>query len=163
MRVLGGALLALAGLWSGLLARDGLRRSARRCGGLCRMLELLGYELERFRTPLPELFSALSRSADGEAAALCGAVAEELDRGGRFSGAWARGTEPLPPPERDILRPLGDILGRYGAEEQTAAVESALRRMEDLRRTRERTLRDRGRVCVGMCSGLGLMLAVLLL
>lgn len=62
-----------------------------------------------------------------------------------------------------MLCPLGNILGEYGAEEQVAAVEAVRHRLMALRDEKIRNLREQGRIRMGLCSAVGLMLAVLLL
>lgn len=163
MRLLGAALVAAAGLWCGLLAAGGLRRAEERCGGLCRLLELLRCELTRFCTPLPELFETAAAALDGAAGTAARSVAESLRRGERFAAAWTAATAALPGPEGDILRPLGSVLGRYGAAEQAAALENARMRMEALRDERRRARREKGRLYVGLSAGAGLLLAVCLI
>ncbi len=163
MRLCGAFLLAAAGLWCGLAARAGLAGKVKVCGELCRLLELLAFEIGRFQTPLPDFFAERASSFDGAAGDFCRALAGELSNGGSLSESWLRQTAALPPEEREILRPLGHVLGGYGAEEEVAAVEAALHRLARLRETRARDLREQGRVRVGLCSAAGVMLAVLLL
>ena len=163
MRLLGGALLAVTGLWCGLLASAQLRRSAARCADWCGMLELISFELNRFRTPLPELFASLAERLTGPPGALCSRAAAGLQAGLGFRAVWRGALHDLPAAEREILLPLGEVLGSFGAEEQTAGLDAALFRMRSLERERTEALRDRTRVCVGVCSAGGLLLAVLLL
>ena len=162
MRLLGAALLGAAGLWCGLLAAAGLRRAEAQTAGLCRLLEYVACELARFRTPLPELFET-AVALDGSAGMLARSVAENLRRGERFADAWAGAIQPLPVPEREIMCPLGTVLGWYGAEEQAAAADGARRRMEALRNERRSARRERGRVYVGVSGTAGLLLGVLLI
>lgn len=163
MNLLGAFLLAAAGVWSGWKMRDNLRREAGRCKALCSLLERIAYEIGRFRTPLPTLFGELSTEGACEVNALCGRIAEALDAGASFASAWEEEIAAFPAEERAILHPLGAVLGRYGAPEQTECVEGARRRMEELGSRREGRLRERGRVCVGVGSAAGILLAVLLL
>ncbi len=163
MKLLGGFLIAAAGVWSGFLAAGKLSASAARCGSWCRMLELLSFELVRFLTPLPELFASLAERLDGAAGETCGSVAEDLRTGLGFRAAWRSATENVPREERELLLPLGDVLGRFGAEEQAACADAVRERMNGLWKSRRRELGRRSRVCVGVGSALGLMLAVLLM
>ena len=68
-RLIGAALICSAGLMCGVISVREMRRRLALCRELCRMLELIAFELERFNTPLPELFLVLSASLEGEAAA----------------------------------------------------------------------------------------------
>lgn len=164
MRLAGCGLLAAAGIWSGLLTARCVSEAASRCGAWCRMLELMSCELESFRTPLPELFSVLAERLEGRPGQLCGSVSAELASGSAdLRAVWREQAAGLPAPEREILLPLGDVLGRFGAEDQTAAIRAAGKQMDALWQTRRGELRDRRKVCLGVCSAGGILLAVLLI
>lgn len=164
MRLLGAALVVLAGVLMGLQRAAELRRAVQCRATLCRMLEGLSYELGRFRTPLPEVFSSLCTQCEGAALALCRAVSESLNgEQPVFSAAWARGLTLVPPREREILAPLGSVLGRYGTEEQLPALERCRRDMESLLSEGRERLRARSGVCVGLWAAAGLMAAVVLI
>ena len=164
MRLLGGGLVAGAGVWVGLLAARELRRSAALCRDLCGMLELMDFELSRFRTPLPELFSSLAEQLAGPPGELCEAAAAGLSaRDRRFGEVWSAAVLCVPEAEREILLPLGSVLGSFGAEEQAAGIAAAAERMRLLEAERRMALRDRTRLCVGLFSTGGVLLAVLLM
>lgn len=165
MRFLGAGLLVLAGLLMGLQKAAALQRDVERRAAFCRMLEGLSYELGRFRTPLPEAFSALSGQCAGEARALCAVVRDGFFRSspGAFSDIWAGGLAAVPPAEREILVPLGNVLGRYGTEEQLSALDHCRRDMEELLAQGQTRLREQGRVSVGLWTAAGLMTAVVLI
>lgn len=165
MRLMGAALVCLAGLLLGLGAAGELRADIRRREDLCRMLEGMTFELERFRTPLPELFDTLSRQTGGAAHALCRSVAEAAAELGRvsFSEIWSRGLEMLPAAEGEILRPLGSVLGRYGTEQILPALETCRREMERARAAACVRAEKNSRVYIGLCTAGGLMLGVVLL
>ena len=165
MRLMGGALVALAGLMLGLISAGALRKEARRRAELCWLLESMAYELERFRAPLPELFYSLARQTEGAAADFCRDVLALLPELGRssFSELWSRALAPLPPRERTVLSPLGAVLGRYGTEELLAATALCRREMEQARREAAVRAEKNGRVYIGLCAAGGLMLAVALL
>lgn len=164
MRLIGCGLLAGAGVWSGILAAKRASEETARCGGWCRMLELMAFELERFRTPLPDLFASLALRLEGTPRRLCEAISLELAAGGKeFRSVWRGEVENLSAAEREVLLPLGEVLGRFGAEEQSAALESAKEQMERLWQERQNGLRDRRRVCFGVLSAGGILLAILLI
>lgn len=163
MKLVGCGLLAGAGIWSGILAARQVSDRTARCGMWCRMLELMTFELVRFRTPLPELFASLSGRLEGPAAELCRNVSSGLAPGvSDLRSVWKDAVRTLPAQESDILRPLGEVLGRFGAEEQTAAIAAAREQMDALWRERQRTSQDRRKVCFGVLSASGILLAVLL-
>ena len=165
MRLLGGGLIVCAGIWGGLLAAAELSGAAERCGSWCVMLELISFELSRFRTPLPELFGSLGGRLAGAPGSLCRGVSEGLNRGeDEFRVIWSDAMPTgLTDREREILLPLGDVLGRFGAEEQDAMLSASLECMNALRAERRMTLRDRKKICVCAFSACGIFLAVLLI
>lgn len=164
MNMLGALLLAAAGLLGGLCAASAYRRQAEEARALCQMLELMQFELERFRTPLPELFSALSDRSAGRAGELCRRASAALAADGvRFREAWTFACGGLSGAERQILLPLGDILGRYGAQEQTAALASALSDMRQYSDSLWAALREKCRLCVGLSTAAAVAAAVLLM
>lgn len=162
MRLLGCGLLAGACVWSGLLAARRVSEETARCGGWCRMLELMAFELERFRTPLPDLIALLAVRLDGAPRRFCEDISLQMEESPDLRSAWRREAEGLPEVEREILRPLGDVLGQFGAEEQTSALASARTQMERLWQTRQNSLRERQKVRFGvLCAG-GIVLAIIL-
>lgn len=164
MKLTGAALVVLAGVLMGLLRVKELRRTVRERAALCRILEELSYELGRFRTPLPEVFSALCARSEGAALSLCRTVSERMNgEQAAFSAAWTEGIALLPPREREIMDSLGNVLGRYGTEEQLSALERCLREMEDILTEGREQLRERSGVCVGLWAAAGLMAAVVLI
>lgn len=165
MRLTGAVLLAAAGLLAGLTARRAMEARVRRLTELLGFLELLSMELGRFRTPMPELFGGLAGRTRGAASELCERVSAGLDRLGErtFSDIWAEAAAPLPAEERDLLGPLGAVLGRYGAEEQLLAVDRCRHDTEQAREAAAAALRDRGRLAVGLGAAGGAALAVLLI
>ena len=165
MRLTGAALLTAAGLLSGLLAARALRARALRRGELCRMLELMAFQLGRFHTPMPALFDTLAFQTEGAGACLCRRMTEGMTCLGErdFAGIWADALAFLPARERDILRPLGPVLGRYGTQEQLRAVETCRQDMEEARREAATAAREKGRMYVGLSAAGGAALSVLLL
>ncbi len=165
MRLMGAALLSLAGLLVGLMAAGALRRDVRCRRELVRLLEAMAYELERFRTPLPELFQSLSYQTEGAALALCERLLEALPSLGevRFQALWESSLASLPSREREILRPLGSVMGRYGTEQILPALENSRREMERAGAEAQSRWETSGRVYIGLCTAGGLMLAVMLL
>lgn len=165
MRLTGALLLVLSGLLGGLGAAGELKKTVRRREELCRLLVRMACELERFRTPLPELFSALAKQEEGAVRALCCGVESRVSELGRvsFEEIWRGSIVFLPPDERQILAGLGTVLGRYGAEQQLSALESCLRDMEVLLDKARARGSELGRVYIGLCTGGGILAAVLLI
>ena len=165
MKTAGVLLLLLGAGFAGLAEAYRLRRRARELWELERGMELLRCHLERFCLSTPELARALSRSAPGAASALFGrferelAMPDERDTAAR----WETAIAPLHEPERDVLAAFGAVLGRFGAQEQTAA---ALRTREQLSRLTEaaQTRAERsGKLCVALGFSAGAMLSLVFL
>ena len=165
MRLTGAALVTAAGLLAGLGVAERMRARAELLAELCRMLDMMEYELGRFRTPMPELFEKLAGLAEGRTGRFCAAGAEGLTHIGQRDMAqiWQDALEELPRPAGDLMRPLGPVLGRYGAEEQLRAVEGCCQAMERARDEARCQLRERGRVAVGVAAAGAAAVAVLLL
>ena len=163
MRWFGAGLLALSGILGGIAAAGEASRAAERCGLWCRMLGMMRFELSRFRTPLPELFAALSTCLPGAAGALSLRVSGALASGETLRASWREALSEVPAQEREILTPLGDVLGCFGAREQEMSIDAAIERMRALEGERRAALRDRRRVCVGVFGAAGVLLAVLLI
>ncbi len=165
MRLTGAALVTAAGALAGLLWVQRMRERAELLAELVRMLDMVEYELGRFRTPLPELFGKLAGQMEGRTSLFCAAVAEGLAHPGErdMAGLWREALELLPREAAGPLRPLGPVLGRYGAEELVRAAAGCGQAMERVRDQARRELRERGRVAVGLSAAGAAALAVLLL
>jgi stage III sporulation protein AB len=163
MKALGFVLVTAAGLLLGLRGAERLTVRQRRCQQLCHMLERLAFELERFQTPLPQLFGALAGQLDGFCGQLCEITAEALTAPMSFSQAWEQGLSVCDRSERALLEPLGGVLGRYGSAEQLQAVERCRQSMEQARAEADQQRREKGRLYVGLSTVGGLLAAVLLL
>lgn len=165
MKLLGALLLTAAGLLAGLLAAAGLRERADRREELARMLERMEFELGRFSVPLPVLFEHLAGQLTGAARALCRRMCQVLPELGERTLAelWTQALESLPPEERRLLLPLGQVLGRYGAEEQLMALAACRESMERAAAEARNDQREKGRMLVGVSAAGAAMLAVLLI
>ena len=123
MRLIGAALITAAGAMAGLEWVRRTRERAELLEQLCRMLETMEFELDRFHTPMPALFERLRGQATGRTGRFCAAVSEGLAHLGQRDMAqiWDQALALLPRQAGEMLRPLGPVLGRYGAEEQVSA------------------------------------------
>lgn len=163
MTVVGAILLTAAGLLTGILGVKSLHDQAERGGRLIRLLELMSFELERFCTPLPQLFSALASKTDGVSAELCGrAAAAMAARDVRFRDAWMFACAILTEREREIILPLGDVLGQYGVSEQSAALAAALSDMRRYVGDLRDGMQEKSRLWLGLSAACGLLAAVIL-
>ena len=162
IRALGAALVAFGALWAGWRAVEELRGRVRAAEAVIDGLELLEQELWERGTALPELLEDLSSRPREPARAL---FSRELDRA-PFGDSWRRLTAELAelsPKGRAALLPLGEVLGRYEADGQRAALKRA---EEALERERERAEKERdrmGRVYQTLSLAGGAFLVILLL
>lgn len=165
VRLLGALLVTLAGLGAGGEAARRMKRRGQSLEELAFALGLLAFELESFCRPLPELCCRLSGETKGAAgtlfAGLCRAMAADKNAG--FSACWQEALAPLGAAERELLLPLGSVLGRYGADEQRQALLLCRRRLEEMAAEARETYRRSGRVCVGLGAALGAGLSLMML
>ena len=161
-------MVAFGALWAGWRAVEELRGRVRAAEAVIDGLELLEQELWERGTALPELMEDLSSRTREPASALfsrCARACRELDRA-PFGDSWRRLTAELAelsPEGRAALLPLGEVLGRYEADGQRAALKRA---EEALERERERAEKERdrmGRVYQTLSLAGGAFLVILLL
>ena len=165
MEWLGALMVACAGAVFGLLGAGELEKTVRRREELCWFLDRLSGELEGFCRPLPELFGYLGTLCTGKSGELCRWAAECLLAPERepFEVVWERASEHLPRRERQILLPLGRVLGRSSVETQLPAITLCRREMERALSEAREKRRDMSRVYIGLGTAGGVMLAVLLI
>ena len=169
-------MVAFGALWAGWRAVEELRGRVRAAEAVIDGLELLERELWERGTALPELLEELevrgyrgraSRTREPASALFsrCARACRELDRA-PFGDSWRRLTAELAelsPEGRAALLPLGEVLGRYEADGQRAALKRA---EEALERERERAEKERdrmGRVYQTLSLAGGAFLVILLL
>lgn len=157
LRLLGGGLLALSGALLGRERRREMEDRARRARSLAAALGRLAAELETLQSPLEESFARLTDEPMFRLAS-AGFGAEPLE------SLWRRAAalQPLPPPEREALAGLGQVLGRCGAERQCAEIALVRGRLSDFAAAQERELAARGRRYDGLGAALGAMIAAIL-
>ena len=166
-----GALLLTAGASAlGLCAAGQLRDRVKTLRSLVGGLEVLGRELSFRRTAMPELMERTARQAGAPARYLFARCRDHLEELGErtFGQIWTQAVEEEPElllaePERAILRELGQVLGRYDADDQLAALERADRELTACLARAEEDRRRLSRVYTALGVGSGAMLAILLL
>ncbi len=165
MRLIGAALITAAGAMAGLEWVRRTRERAELLEQLCRMLETMEFELDRFHTPMPALFERLRGQATGRTGRFCAAVSEGLAHLGQRDMAqiWDQALALLPRQAGEMLRPLGPVLGRYGAEEQVSAAAGCRRALALAGERARRDLAERSRMAVGLGAAGAAAVAVLLL
>ena len=168
LRLIGGGLIAAAGVGMALQYRlQNLRQLTELRQG-AELLSLMRSELEARRTPLPELLSLMRKSCAGSAARFSSLLSEKLPEMGErsFSELWNdcvnRAFPHLLPEERRKLCSVGKLLGRCELASQLTALDRCTGELLGA----EKRLRDglalRGRSAAGLfCVGTLLLMIVL--
>lgn len=165
MRALGALLLAIAGLAGGVERARELTRRCRLTAALASSLELLRGEVAHMER-VDRAAERLARAGPPEARGFFALFAAGLEALGEREVAeiWdaAARTLPLAPPALEALLAAGRSLGRYGADEQLAALSrgvEALARLAEEERARAENGR---RLYAGAGLALGLIAAIML-
>lgn len=155
--VLTGALLGMKRTWA-------LKRRLSLLRDLDAALGLLHGEIATLCTPLPQAFRDLAERGPAAAAGFFALLAAK-DADAPLAAVWDRGLEllELDGRERQVLQPLGRVLGRYDAARQAAELELTREALSACARELEEEVKGRGRTYPGLGASLGAMLATLLL
>ncbi len=135
-----GALFLIGGATViGVYASNELSIRARVLGEFLSALDIMRSEIGNCLTPVAELMEKLAAEVSPPLGTLFSACAKEKREKPEnpFSLIWAKNLShaeylKLRPNEKDILRELGSILGRYSAEEQVNAISHIIRRVGTL-------------------------------
>lgn len=147
-----------------------VRRQSVRLAALIGSLTYMKGEIQYRRTPLPEVFSLLGKSAaEKSVARFWEHCAEALIHGTGFGmqsvfrTAVRKAALELPPEAIQTMLVLGASLGQFGLEGQERAIELSLERLSALleRMEQGRSARCRSYATIGVCAGLAV--AVILL
>lgn len=157
IRMLGAVLVAAGCACLGFRAAAELGGRTRALGAALSGLELLERELVFSAPPLPQLMDSAARRIQGPVGELFDQCAQGLGQLDEtpFCQVWSRaveGCDQLGEQGREVLRPVGQVLGRYEAQEQQQALRRA---QEELKSLLERT-RDDGRRLGRVYRALGL-------
>lgn len=165
-----GAALIIAALVLGALSYLKQRRERMRLlEQLSAALNMAAGELSLRALPLPRLFELLSGRAQGAAAEFFAALCDGMDRLGEenFSTLWDKAArEKLPelmPEEREELKRLGAVLGRYELERQLEALRACAAVFDGALCRARRDYPDRRRLTLGLSACAGVLLIILLI
>ena len=133
-------------------------------------LNTIRSEIRFALVPIPELMQLLGNRSGGEVGdffAECASQLENMD-GVTFSEIWSNSLKKtlggiLKNEEKLALGALGDVLGRYDAEEQVNGIEHALSRLEYFYTTAEQERSRLGRVygAMGVLSGIAVVIILI--
>ena len=170
LRLAGALLLAGGAAGLGLCAAGQLRDRVKSLRALEGGLALLARELSFRRAPMPELMVRAARGAAAPACYFFARCRDHLDELGSrpFGQIWREALEAEPElllgeEERMALLQLGQVLGRYDAGGQLAALEQARETLAACLVQAEEERQRLGRVYAALGVGSGAMLAILLL
>ena len=168
VRLMGAVLIAVGCAVLGFRAAAGLQAQVRAVGQMAGGLALLEGELELSAPPLSQLMARGAARSQGPARALFQDCARGLTRLDRedFPSLWRRLTAErteLGAEGQAVLLPLGETLGRCGADRQLEALSSARRRLEALSARLEADSRRQGRVYQALGLSGGAFFVILLL
>ncbi len=169
LKLLGALLVIGGGAWVGLSAAGELSRRAKALDAWAGALALMENELS-FRLPaMPELVKRLSQSARPPAREVFLDLQKGLERLGEASfeelwrGALSSHAGALNGEEKDVLKGLGAVLGRYGWEDQCRSLEAARRALNERANLAREELRQKGKAYAALGVTLGAFLTILLL
>lgn len=164
----GGAVLIIIALTAcGSLRASELKFRARLLGAMTAALEIMRMEIVSRLAPLPEVCGRLAETGPVEARQLFSALCRRLpELGARsFADIWTEEAAALPLKSGELaaLCDLGGALGRYGAEEQGAAIERCMEILSLAAREAGAEAVSGGRLSTGVGLTAGLILAVMLI
>lgn len=165
MSWLGAVLLTGGSLLAGVCAARQLRALARELEELEQAMELAGYAIERFHRPTPQLARELAETAEGAGGALFARLERLLERGDERTlyELWTQALRGVQPQARRCLLPFGQVLGRYGVQEQAQAARLCQTRLHPLVRKAARRADNGGRVYIALAAAIGAAASIVML
>lgn len=144
--------------------------STEKCyAALISMLELFKGEICTRRAPMDEVLAILEESAAKPVRQFVSDAGEQLELLGEhsfaelWSGCAEKHLQQLSPASIACVKDLGSSLGRYDAEMQCAAIERCMALLLQEQQDFKAGLNANKRMYIGIGSGTGLIIAILLL
>lgn len=170
LKLLGALLLIIGAASLGFGAAAQLTARVTGLRSLTAALEQMERELAFRLTPMPELLGRLAQQAQQPASMFFARCRENMNTlGERTLGEiWREALEQEPDlllsrEEHQVMRALGDVLGRYDGEEQRVALRAASADLGRYMKQAENERNRMGRVYGALGLGAGAMLVILLL
>lgn len=169
IKLFGAILLAGGAAFLGFSAAAQLERRVKALRAILGALESLERELSFRLTPMPELLEALARRSQPPVNAFFARCLKGLDTLGEntLSDLWNEALEAEPmdlgAEDRQVLRELGGILGRYDGEGQREALSLARAQLGQCLTTAAEERTRLGRVYGALGLTAGALLVILLL
>lgn len=146
----------------------GLKARKKNLAGFISALTVMKSEICDLLTPMPELLERMAKQAEPPVNQFFINCLGHMKNSLPFSQAWVKAVREtaglqLYAEEMLCLCELGMLLGRYEAEEQRAAINRALIRLEEFHRRAGEDMEGRGKVCAVMGISAGLMIAIIMI
>lgn len=170
IKILGALFLIGGATVIGVCASGELSLRARVLQGFLPALDIMRSEIGNCLTPVSELLEKLAIEASSPLDALFSSCAEEKRKKPDmpFSLIWAKSLSradnlKLRPNEKEVLRELGSILGRYSAEEQVSAISHIMRRVDTLAESAESDRKRLGKLYtkLGVICGISVVIVLI--
>ncbi|NCB51791.1 MAG: hypothetical protein EOM54_07925 [Clostridia bacterium] len=166
-RIIGAVLIVAAFSLAGAVMSAELKARARRLAALCSALELMRGEVVDRLAPVPEIAERLASSGPEGSREFFRCLSSEMEGIGEraFSEIWSycAGTMRLRPDDHEALCGLGRCLGRYGADEQDAAISRCMALLGASAKKAEDEAASGVRLYGGLGVTVGLLIAVVLI
>ena len=136
---------------------------------MIRALRQLHAELNAKLLPMPEIADRLSKTKGKYAPVFFSQISDELIHLGEisFGEIWRNAADKsldcIGNQEKDELKRLGNMLGAYELEEQLNAILLCCTFLEEKLDNYEKNLNEQGKTYIGICSALGVLVAVVLI
>lgn len=161
-----GLIVAACALWGAVRAAE-LRERARRLAALISALELMRSEVMDRLAPMPDIAERLAATGPEETRAFFRSLSVEMEGLGEreLSEIWSSctGCLGLRYEETEALRTLGRSLGRYGADEQNAAIIRCMSLLETFQAQARTEAASGAKLYGGLGVTVGLLLAIMLI
>lgn len=165
MRHIGSILIAVSALIVGVFRASEYKNEARLISSLINALEILKSEIVTRRTPMLDVVYIImkDRRLSGFCAELLKYADEAYEKS--FGDIWTEAVteklSALPQSCLDAVMSLAPVLGRYGTELQSEAIERCTAVLQAEADAHSAQLRDRVRLYIGAYGGIGLIVAIL--
>ncbi len=168
-RLTGACMIIAAFVYSGIYIINTKREKVRALRELCNALRQLHAELNTRLAPLPEITARLAKNTGKYAPVFFSDINACLIHLGEisFDEIWKNAADKtldcIGAQEKDDIKRLGNILGTYELEEQLNAIILCCTALEKKLGCAEKELAEQERTCIGICSVLGVLVAVVLI
>lgn len=168
LKLTGAGLIAAACVLASAIYIAGEKARIRELKEICELLRLMQGELETRLTPLPELIHELREKTEGSAKSFLAGLERELEKLGErdFDTIWAEAAETsftqIEEGEREEVKKLGGVLGRYSLEIQLEQLKGSMDKLTERWRLSAEKAPERSRVGTGMICALGALLLIAL-